>query len=99
MAFSSGAAGTMPIAATARIGQFCIVLPEQDAVIAITASTGDMQAELNLVWDKLLPAFQPAPLPANPDEEAKLKQVEANLAVPATHVDLVLYPPGSKARK
>ena len=37
-------------------GQFCIVLPEQDAVIAITAGARDMQAVLNLVWDKLLPA-------------------------------------------
>ena len=30
-------------------GQFCIVLPEQDAVIAITANTGNMQGELNVV--------------------------------------------------
>jgi CubicO group peptidase (beta-lactamase class C family) len=80
-------------------GQVCLVMPEQDAVLAITANTKDMQAELNIVWDKLLPAFQPVPLPANPEEEAKLKQIEANLAVPATHVDLVLYPPGSKERK
>ena len=29
-------------------GQFCIVLPEQDAVIAITSGTRDMQAVLNL---------------------------------------------------
>jgi hypothetical protein len=38
-------------------GQFCIVLPEQDAVFAITANTGGMRAELNVVWDKLLSAF------------------------------------------
>ena len=37
-------------------GQYCIVLPEQDAVIAITSGVKDMQAVLNLVWDKLLPA-------------------------------------------
>ncbi len=46
-------------------GQFCIVLPEHDAVIAITANAGDMQAELNIVWDKLLPAFSDKPLPEN----------------------------------
>lgn len=80
-------------------GQICLVMPEQDAVLAITANTSDMQKELNIVWDKLLPAFQPAPLPANPAEEAKLKQAVANLTVPATHVDLILYPPGSKGRK
>ena len=51
-------------------GQYCIVLPEQDAVIAITSGVKDMQAVLNLVWDKLLPAMKPAPLAAD-DEAAK----------------------------
>ena len=60
-------------------GQFCIVLPEQDAVIAITANAGDMQAELNIVWDKLLPAFGETPITENPDEQAKLKESIANL--------------------
>ncbi|NUP20411.1 MAG: serine hydrolase, partial [Streptomyces sp.] len=31
-------------------GQFCIVLPEQDVVIATTADTWDMQTLLNMVW-------------------------------------------------
>ena len=39
-------------------GQFCIVMPELDAVIAITAGTRDLQGVLNLVWAKLLPALQ-----------------------------------------
>jgi CubicO group peptidase (beta-lactamase class C family) len=53
-------------------GQYCIVLPDQDAVIVITSGVKDMQAVLNLVWDKLLPAMQSAsPLPA--DEEAAKK--------------------------
>jgi CubicO group peptidase (beta-lactamase class C family) len=60
-------------------GQFCIVLPEQDAVIAITANTRDMQAELNIVWDKLLPAFDDQPKPENPAEQAKLKMLVATL--------------------
>lgn len=56
-------------------GQFCIVLPDQDTVIAITANTGNMQAQLNVVWDELLPAFHDAPLPENADEQAKLKEL------------------------
>ena len=76
-------------------GQFCIVLPEQDAVVAITADTKDMQAELNIVWDKLLPALQPAPLPENAEEQAKLKATLSNLAVPAGHVENVIKLPGS----
>jgi len=43
-------------------GQFCLVLPEQDAVIAMTAQTDDMQSVLDAVWDKLLPAFGDTPL-------------------------------------
>lgn len=60
-------------------GQFCIVLPEQDAVIAITANTGNMQSELNIVWDKLLPAFSDKPIEENPEEQAKLQAVIAGL--------------------
>jgi CubicO group peptidase (beta-lactamase class C family) len=55
-------------------GQFCVVLPEQDAVIAITADTKDMQSELNVVWDDLLPAFQSSPLPENAAELARLRE-------------------------
>ena len=62
-------------------GQFCLVLPEQDAVVAITAETGDMQRELNVVWDHLLPALQKGPLPEQPEELAKLKALTARLTV------------------
>ena len=39
-------------------GQYALVLPEHDAVIAITSETVDMQGELNLVWQYLLPALK-----------------------------------------
>ncbi|MEG6590123.1 serine hydrolase domain-containing protein [Paenibacillus barengoltzii] len=38
-------------------GQFCIVLPEQEAVLAMTSGTNDMQGILNGVWEHLLSAF------------------------------------------
>ena len=57
-------------------GQYCIVLPEQDAVIAITAGVRDMQAVLNLVWDRLLPAFQPSSLVS---DDAARKKLESTL--------------------
>lgn len=53
-------------------GQYCIVLPEQDAVIAITSGVRDMQGTLNLIWDKLLPALQSAPLSADNRAREKL---------------------------
>jgi CubicO group peptidase (beta-lactamase class C family) len=69
--------------ADGKDGQFCIVLPQEDAVITITADTHNMQAELNVVWDKLLPAFHAESLPANPEEDQKLKQTLAGLEVHA----------------
>ena len=71
------------------------MLPEQDAVVAITADARDMQAELNVVWDKLLPAFQTTPLPENAEQQTKLKQTLVNLAVPPGHVEKVLTLPGT----
>ena len=55
-----------------------------------------MQAELNIVWDKLLPAFQGAPLPPNSDEETKLKETLANLAVREGHAQNTIKLPGTK---
>ncbi|HEY6243097.1 MAG TPA: serine hydrolase [Pyrinomonadaceae bacterium] len=46
-------------------GQYCMVIPESDAVVAITSGVRDMQKVMNLVWDKLLPAMKPARLPEN----------------------------------
>jgi CubicO group peptidase (beta-lactamase class C family) len=39
-------------------GQFCIIVPEQGAVIAITSSVNDMQGILDLVWEHLLVGFK-----------------------------------------
>ena len=49
-------------------GQYCVVMPEQDAVIAITSGVKNMQQVLDVVWDKLLPAMAATTLP--PDEQA-----------------------------
>lgn len=39
-------------------GQFCIVFPEQDAVLAITSGTNDMGSVMHTAWETLLPALQ-----------------------------------------
>ena len=38
-------------------GQFIIMLPDKNAVIAITANISAMQKELNLVWEYIYPAL------------------------------------------
>ena len=60
-------------------GQFCVVMPDQDVVVAITAETGNLQGELNAIWDNLLPAFQSAALPDDAAAQEKLKHALANL--------------------
>ena len=62
-------------------GQYCIVMPEQDAVIAITSGLKDMQTVLNLVWDDLLPAMKPSPLGADEDAEKTLRHTLNGLSL------------------
>ncbi len=62
-------------------GQYCIVLPQHDAVIAITSGVRDMQAVLNLIWDKLLPAFGASKLPRDESAQARLAQTLKNLSL------------------
>jgi CubicO group peptidase (beta-lactamase class C family) len=63
-------------------GQYCVVLPEQDAVIAITSGVRDMQAVLNLVWDKLLPALKESPLTPDDAARSKLESTLKSLKLP-----------------
>jgi hypothetical protein len=63
-------------------GQYIIVLPEKDAVIAITAESPDMQDEINLVWNYLLPAITDESLPENNEAYTALTQKLQTLALP-----------------
>ena len=63
-------------------GQYCIVLPKQDAVIAITSETANMPAVLNAVWNHILPAFGPTGLTATTAAQAPLTQKLSSLALP-----------------
>jgi hypothetical protein len=65
-------------------GQYCIVFPEQDAVLAITSGSKDMGAIMNLVWKHLLPAMKSESIPENTGSyqslQAKLQSLK--LSVP-----------------
>ena len=47
-------------------GQFCVVLPEQDVVIATTAATENMQGILDAAWAHLLPAMTDSTVDPSP---------------------------------
>jgi CubicO group peptidase (beta-lactamase class C family) len=63
-------------------GQYCVVLPEQDVVLALTSETGDMQAVLEMVWRHLLPACGEAPLEGREDADAALRLRLSRLVLP-----------------
>jgi hypothetical protein len=56
-------------------------MPEQDTVVTITSGGRDMQAVMNLVWEKLFPALEAAPLPANDVSRERLTKKLAGLTV------------------
>lgn len=62
-------------------GQYCLVIPEHDAVIAITSGLKDMQAVLNLVWDHILPALKSSSLAPDDDARTKLEHKLARLSI------------------
>ncbi|HVU15861.1 MAG TPA: serine hydrolase [Candidatus Didemnitutus sp.] len=63
-------------------GQFCIVMPSVDTVVAITSGTRDMGGVMNAIWDKLLPELRPAALPSDEDGDAILQKQLAGLTLP-----------------
>ncbi len=68
--------------ADGAFGQFIIIMPDEDAVIAITAETPDMQEEINLVWQYLLPAMHTGKLPDDAVTDATFQQKLSALALP-----------------
>ncbi len=65
-------------------GQYCIVLPKEDAVIAITSETGNMQGILDAVWTHILPALRSTGLPSEKIKQAALTQKLTTLTLPPT---------------
>ena len=63
-------------------GQYCIVMPEQEAVLAINSGLRDMQSVLDKVWTHLLPSMQSEALPANPQAYNELCVRLASLSLP-----------------
>ena len=51
--------------ADGAFGQFSLVLPDEDAVVAITGAFRDTGAVLQAVWTHLLPGLHDEPLPAD----------------------------------
>lgn len=63
-------------------GQYCVVMPQHDAVIAVNSESSDMQKSMTIMWEHLLPAMQPGTLPENLAESGALKSELKTLSLP-----------------
>lgn len=64
-------------------GQFCIVIPQSDAVIAMTAGEYNMQAVLDQVWEHLLPGLTELDeLPSSPAGSELAEKLDALTHLP-----------------
>ncbi|SOE20858.1 CubicO group peptidase, beta-lactamase class C family [Spirosomataceae bacterium TFI 002] len=65
-------------------GQYCIVMPDQESIIAVNSETFDMGKSMQLMWDHLLPGMTDSPLEANEEKYKQLLKIcsEQELPVP-----------------
>jgi hypothetical protein len=76
-------------------GQFMVILPEQDMVVAMFSCTDDMQVVLDALWEHVLPAVDNNPArSAAPDADDALAERMANLALPTAATRLGGAAPG-----
>jgi len=68
--------------ADGAFGQLAIVMPEQDAVLALTSALTDTAAVVAAVWEHLLGALEaPGPLPEDPAAARELTAALSGLAI------------------
>lgn len=74
-------------------GQYCIVIPEKDAVVAMNSDSISMPESMQLVWDYLLPAMKDTEtIPADKKVQKLLKKSLETLAIqpPQHHKNVAL---------
>lgn len=70
-------------------GQYCLIFPEHDAVMAITSESMDMGASMEVVWEHILPAFEEEPLEENLSALEDLEQTISALRLPTLPVNRI----------
>jgi CubicO group peptidase (beta-lactamase class C family) len=83
-------------------GQYCIVMPEQDAVLVLTSAHQGMQLALDAVWEELLPAFGDSEMPNDAEhlgqltarlDAARIKPVTGTHAPPSAAGSTFVHQP------
>lgn len=70
-------------------GQYCIVMPEQDAVLAVTSESWDMQKSMTICWENILPGLKDKKLPEDAVAWNALKKTLKELKLPVTKRSIV----------
>jgi len=65
-------------------GQFCMVMPEQDAVLVMTSESWNLQKSMDVAYQTLLPAMSATSLAENTAELSVLKKELSQLSLPVT---------------
>ncbi len=60
--------------ADGAFGQYSLVVPDQDLVVAVNSGTDPMHRILDAVWDELLPRLSATPLPVDPTGAVALER-------------------------
>ncbi len=63
-------------------GQFCMVMPEQDAVLVMTCESWNLQKTMDVAYQTILPAMSKDALTENPTDLAQLKKEIKDLSLP-----------------
>ena len=63
-------------------GQFCMIMPEQDAVLVMTCESFNLQKTMDVAYQTILPALKNSPLPENPSALNTLKTEISGLTLP-----------------
>lgn len=67
-----------------RYGQFAVVMPEQDMVVAMTAGVKNNRVVPGLIWETLLPVLHADPLPEDLVAQNELGTLLSTQAVPVS---------------
>jgi len=62
-------------------------MPEQNAVLAITSGSDDLQGILNVVWEHLLPALEESSLPPDPEGVKLMEEKLQGLSISTVEGD------------
>jgi hypothetical protein len=63
-------------------GQYCLVLPEQDMVVAVTSESWDMGKSMAVIFDHLVPGLADKPLKENVGKRMELDKLIHELSIP-----------------